>query len=549
MKRKTIFHVASSVSLAITVFVSGCSSAPSSSPGTGAGSEKQEQGTTKVAGPKSGGTLTYALYQDIVSLDPAFTYDFSTVVNQITEGLLKFDENSKLVPSLAEKWENPDPKTYLYHIRKGVSFSDGTPMTVDDVIFSMERTRDPKTASYLGWMYGNVDKIEKEDDSTVKVTLKEPDSNWRYAMATPAGHVISKAYYEAHASNFGKPDGGVMGTGPFKYVSWQTGSEIVLEKNTNYWDKTGGPYLDKIVYKVIPEAMTRVTGLKTGQINMAITLPIDLQEVVEKMDSIKISRSDSFLSDFVAMNTQRKPFDDVKVRQAINFALEKQKIVKEIIKDAGVAGKSVPVPPALWLFEKEKWEAAYNEIPDYSYDMEKAKQLLAESSVPNGFNGKILVDGDSLRMNIALALQAAVKPLGINLEVEKVTGEELNTRSWGGARDYDMLIQNWNSDFPDPSGSLQPLFLSANAADGGSNFANYKNPEVDKLLIEQGRLTDDTKRSEMMIQAEKLIAGDAPWIVVSHQKHFMITSKNVAGYEISPMVFWQAIMKDVYFTE
>lgn len=549
MKRKTIFQVASSFGLAVAVLVAGCTSAPSSSSGTGTGSEKKEPGTAGQSGPKSGGTLTYALYQDIVSLDPAFTYDFSTVVNQITEGLLKFDENSKLVPSLAEKWENPDPKTYLYHIRQGVLFSDGTPMTVDDVIFSMERTRDPKTASYLGWMYGNVDKIEKVDDSTVKVTLKEPDSNWRYAMATPAGHVISKAYYEAHASNFGKPDGGVMGTGPFKYVNWQTGSEIVLEKNTNYWDKTGGPYLDKIVYKIIPEAMTRVTGLKTGQINMAITLPIDLQEVVAKMDSVKISRSDSFLSDFVAMNTQRKPFDDVKVRQAINYALDKQKIVKEIIKDAGVAGKSVPVPPALWLFEKEKWEAAYNEIPDYSYDIEKAKQLLAESSVPNGFNGKILVDGDSLRMNIALALQAAVKPMGINLEVEKVTGEELNTRSWGGARDYDMLIQNWNSDFPDPSGVLQPLFLSANAADGGSNFANYKNPEVDKLLIEQGRLTDDAKRSEMMIEAEKLIASDAPWIVVSHQKHFMITSKNVAGYEISPMVFWQAIMKDVYFTE
>lgn len=549
MKRKTLFQVASSFGLAVAVLVAGCTSAPSSSSGTGTGSEKQEPGTAGQSGPKSGGTLTYALYQDIVSLDPAFTYDFSTVVNQITEGLLKFDENSKLVPSLAEKWENPDPKTYLYHIRQGVLFSDGTPMTVDDVIFSMERTRDPKTASYLGWMYGNVDKIEKVDESTVKVTLKEPDSNWRYAMATPAGHVISKAYYEAHASNFGKPDGGVMGTGPFKYVNWQTGSEIVLEKNTNYWDKTGGPYLDKIVYKIIPEAMTRVTGLKTGQINMAITLPIDLQEVVAKMDSVKISRSDSFLSDFVAMNTQRKPFDDVKVRQAINYALDKQKIVKEIIKDAGVAGKSVPVPPALWLFEKEKWEAAYNEIPDYSYDIEKAKQLLAESSVPNGFNGKILVDGDSLRMNIALALQAAVKPMGINLEVEKVTGEELNTRSWGGARDYDMLIQNWNSDFPDPSGVLQPLFLSANAADGGSNFANYKNPEVDKLLIEQGRLTDDAKRSDMMIEAEKRIAADAPWIVVSHQKHFMITSKNVAGYEISPMVFWQAIMKDVYFTE
>ncbi|RNB89908.1 ABC transporter substrate-binding protein [Brevibacillus fluminis] len=550
MKKKRLTKALLTIGVSLSVLAAGCSGSPSTQSGgeSAKGSESNAGGEAKA---QAGGTVTFALEHEVVSLDPAFSYDFSTgpVVNQITEPLMRFEKGKSVVPNLAEKVDNPDPKTYVYTIRQGVTFSDGTPMTVDDVIFSLERTRDPKTASYVGWMFSNVDKIEKAGDWTVKVTLKEPDANWQYAMATSAGHVISKAYYEAHKANFGKPDGGTMGTGPFKYVSWQTGSELVLEKNPNYWNKEGGPYLDKIVYKVIPEGMTRITGLKTGQINMALNLPLDLQEVVAKMDNVKISRSDSFLSDFIAFNTQRKPFNDVKVRQAISHALDRQKIVTELIKDAGIAGKTVPIPPALWTFEKDKWEKAYSEIPDYAFDTDKAKQLLSESSVPTGFNGKILTDSDSFRMNTALALQAAVKPLGINLEIEKVTGEELNTRAWGGARDYDIVVQNWSSDFPDPAGNMVPLFLSANTADGGSNFANYKNPEVDKLLDEQNRLTDPAKRTELMIQAEKLIANDAPWIVVSHQKNFLAMSKNVEGYDIDPLYFWEGFMKDVKLTQ
>ncbi|MGE5702065.1 MAG: ABC transporter substrate-binding protein [Clostridia bacterium] len=551
MKKNKLTHALLALGVSLSVLAAGCSGA-STPAGGGEGTQSSAGGTTGTeAKPQAGGTLTFALEHEIVSLDPAFSYDFSTgpVVNQITEPLLRFKDGKTVVPNLAEKVENPDPKTYIYHIRQGVTFHDGSPMTVDDVIFSLERYRDSKTASYVAWMFSNVDKIEKADAWTVKVTMKQPDANWQYAMATSAGHVISKKYFEAHKDNFGKPDGGTMGTGPFKYVSWQTGSEVVLEKNQNYWNKEGGPYLDKIVYKVIPEGMTRVTGLKTGQINMALNLPLDLQAVVEKMDTVKISRSDSFLSDFIAFNNQRKPFDDVKVRQAISHAFDRQKIATELLKDAGIVGKTVPIPPALWTMEKDKWEAAYNEIPDYALDIEKAKKLLSESSVPTGFNAKILTDGDSYRMNVALALQAAVKPLGINLEIEKVTGEELNTRAWGGARDYDIVVQNWSSDFPDPAGNMVPLFLSANAADGGSNFGNYKNPEVDKLLEEQNQLTDPVKRSELMIQAMKIIANDAPWIVVSHQKNFLAMSKNVEGYEISPLYFWEGFMRDVKVTQ
>lgn len=529
---------------AMILVLAGCSSqANPGSNNTGSSTENRNTGSKE----HTVGTLTYGLPSDIIAIDPAFAYDYSTlpVVNQVTEGLLKFDKNLKLVGNLAEKWENPDPKTYIYHLRKDVKFQDGSPMTIDDVIFSMERTRDPKTASYVAWMYKNVDKIEKTDDWTVKVTLLQPDAMWRYTVATTACHVISKKYYEEHKETFGKPEGGVMGTGPFKFVSWKTGSEVVLAKNPNYWDKSGGPYLDKVEFKVIPEGTTRITGLKTEQINMMIGLPLELVQVAETLDNVKVEKVDGYMTDSIHFNTKRKPFDDVKVRQALNYALDKQNIMDQIVKSTGIPAKGVPVPPAMWTFATDKWEAAYKELPDYSYNMDKARKLLAESSVPNGFKAKIMVNNTTIYLNAALALQAAVKPLGIDLEIEKVTGEEVDTRLFSGAKDYDISLNRWSSDFPDPAGNLLPVFHSSFTGDGGANFANYSNPEVDKLLAEQSSLSDDERRADMMIQAEKLIAADSIWIVIDHPKQIMATTKSIEGTHISPLWVWDAFLKDV----
>jgi peptide/nickel transport system substrate-binding protein len=379
----------------------------------------------------------------------------------------------------------------------------------------------------------------------VKVTLKQPDALWKYVPATTAGHVISKSYYEKNKDNFGKPSGGTMATGPFKFIKWQTGSEIVMEKNEHYWNKEGGPFLDKVVFKVIPEGTTRVTGLKTGQIHMTIGLPLDLIELVESMESVHVEKVDGFLNDWIAFNTQKAPFNDVKVRQAINYALDKQKILDQIVKGSGSPAKAVPVGPAMWLFAKDKWEQSYEQLPSYAYDLDKANQLLAGSSAANGFSAKILTDGDSLRLNVALALQAAVKPLGINLEIEKVTNEELNTRAFSGARDYDIIVNAWGSDFPDPVGNLLPVFHSDNVGEGGSNFANYRNDRVDELLDQQLQLTDDEKRAELMIEITKIIAEDTPWILIDHPKQMLAVNKDIEGYSIVPLWYWDAFMKDV----
>ncbi len=506
--------------------------------------------TTSSETPTAGGELTIGLEVDIQSMDPAFSYDFYTnqVVNQVTEGLLKFENGETIVPNLAESVENPDPLTYVYKLRQGVKFHDGSPMTVEDVIFSLERIRNPKTASYVGWMYGSVDKIEKVDDQTVKISLKQPDAFWQYVLATTAGHVVSKAHYEANTTTFGKPEGGVIGTGPFKFVSWSTGSEIVLERHDDYWDKAnGGPYLDKVTLKILPEATTRVAGLQTGELGLVMGpgVPADQVPVIAKMDPVKLTLTESYLNDWIAFNTQRPPFDNVKVRQALNYAVDKAQVTQTLLGEAGTVAKTVPIGPRIWVFDREKWQAAYDQLPDYTKNLEKAKQLLAESGAAEQLNGKaITVDDNPVRLGQALALQAAAKELGVELAIKKVTGQELNSITFAGARDYDLLANAWGSDFPDPAGNLLPTFHSRNVGDGGSNFANYKNPQLDQLLDQQSA-ADQAKRTDLMIQAQQIIADQSVWIVFDHPKQILALNQAYSGYEITPLWYWDAFAKNL----
>ncbi len=499
-------------------------------------------------GASKGGSLSFAITGDIVALDPAQAYDFTTnpVVNEITEGLLRFSPTGELLPNLAEKWESPDPKTYVYHLRKGVKFQDGSAMGADDVVFSLDRIRDPKTASSLAWMYGSVDRIERTDDSTVRISLKTPDAMFRYALATTAGHVISKAYYEAHASNFGKPEGGLLGTGPFKFASWKPGSEIVVERFDGYWDRDKGPFLDRVVFKIIGEDATRVTGLKTGEIDATIKLPVDLLPVVRSIKGAQLVGVEGLSDDWIAFNTRRKPLDDPQVRKAIITAFNVGAVMDGIVKEAGVAAGNQSVGPALWTYEKAAWETFQNTVEKYAYDPARARELLAKSRGAGGFKAKILTDGDAFRVNVAQALQADLAKLGIQLEIEKVGEAELTTRQFSGKRDYDIVMGGWGADFPDPAANIQPFLHSSGMGEGGSDFAVYSNPKVDALIDQQSRSSDDKERAKLLISALQLAAADAPYIFVDHPKIFYAASEKVGGYTMSPIWYWDSIARGMY---
>jgi peptide/nickel transport system substrate-binding protein len=344
---------------------------------------------------------------------------------------------------------------------------------------------------------------------------------------------------------------GVIGTGPFKFQSWSTGDQIALARHDDYWDKAnGGPYLDTVSFKILTEATTRVAGLGTGELSAILaSIPGDQLPIVQGMPDVTLQMTDTYLTDFIAFNTQVAPFDNAALRQALNYAVDKVAVRQVSLGDFALDARATQIGPAMWVFDKELWEAAYPQVPDYAYDMDMARQLLEQSGVADQLDGKVITtDENPVRLAQALALQAAAAELGHDLEIERITFTELISRSFGGARDYDV-ITNWGSDFPDPAGNLLPNYASSNTGEGGSNFANYVNPRIDELLNGQHAELDRTKRTEMMIEAQGIIAADSPMIYFDHPRHPWALNKAFTGYDIPPLWYWDSFVKDIHLAQ
>ena len=297
--------------------------------------------------PQMGGSIVAVIEGEPTSVDPAFDYDFVSglATSSITEPLLKFCEgDTALCPNLASDWTvSDDGLTYTLTIRQGVTFHDGSPMTVDDVVFSLNRVRDPELGSYVGWMLANVADVTAPDDQTVVITMSQPDALLEYALASTAAHVVSKAFVESVGEDYGTPGVGSIGTGPFKFVEWVSGDHQTLARNDDYWDKAnGGPYLDEITIKILPEPTTRVAGLETGEIDYLVNnVPSDQYETVKGFDNVSLTFVPSFYGEWITFNTQQPPFDNVKVRQAMNYALDKAGL-------RACIGRKAPTPRPRW---------------------------------------------------------------------------------------------------------------------------------------------------------------------------------------------------------
>jgi peptide/nickel transport system substrate-binding protein len=392
-------------------------------------------------------------------------------------------------------------------------------------------------------MYSSVDTIEKLDAQTIRVRLKQPDAFWQYVPATDAGHIISQAHYAAHKADFGQATAGLLGTGPFKFVSWTPNNEIVLARNEHYWDQAnGGPYLDRVIFKVVPDVAARTAGFQKGELDMGIDLGIP-DPTAAGLEQVAFSEADSYFVGYMALNTQRPPFDNLKVRQALNHLLDMTQVAPMITGPGTIALRS-PVPPALWTFERAKWQAAYDQLPAPTRDLAAAKQLLAESGVADQLNGKTIVVGDYTPEGpLVDAFVAAAAEAGVQFKVHKTPATDPSdpfALLISGRHDYDIIVSAWWSDFPDPAGNLLATFHT-----GAWNPANYHNPEVDRLLDEQSALLDPAKRADLLIQAQALIMDDVPWVGLWHPTIQMALNKKFTGYTINPLWSWDAFAKDI----
>jgi peptide/nickel transport system substrate-binding protein len=494
-------------------------------------------------GGKQVASVTWALGGDIVKFDPAFAYDYNStpVVSQGCEGLLRYDNaNGALLPNLASSWKSPNPLTYIYQVRSGVHFWDGTLMTPQDVIFSMKRIMDPKVGAYGSFYYANVKSISLTGPSQITVKLKKSDTQWKYvpAMST-MGAVMSKAYALKHPKDLGQPGVGVMCTGPFKFVSWERGQQIVMQRFDGYWRKAGLPKIEKLTFKIIPDAETLVAALNSGAVDGTLYgFDGRMAQGLNGPVNLITSPSDTYVS--LNFNTKRKPWNDVRVRQAFAYALDRTGIISSVYNGLGVDAKS-PVPPILWTYSHDAFAKAYAALPAYATDLDKAKALIAAAGA-KGAKATLLMSTPT-DARVALFVQQAASELGITLTLRNLPFAQKTAIEYSsGKKDFDLDLVAGSSDTPDP---LNNLFLAYNSNNVATDLTGYKNAAVDAALIAAQSAPNAAVEAAQTIKAQALIMRDVPMIPYIAADSLVPLNKRLTGFIPTFFSYWTPWAADI----
>lgn len=459
-----------------------------------------------------GGTLTVAQQADIVGLDPA-TYSAASsayVAEQIYDSLLSVSPQGEVIASVAQKYAvSKNGLVYTFTLRPGVKFSDGTPLTSKDVVYSLKRVLDPKTASPRLNDLGKVASVTAPNASTVVVTLKEAYAPFLTKIAAAGMGIMPSGYAVSH-----DPVKRPMGSGPFRFVSWVPGDSVTLERNPYYWE-AGKPYVDKLVFKALKDDVTRITNVQTGTVDLAIGVPQNQVDLLKKSSSVTLVGGAGTWYDYLGLNLTKKPFNNLKVRQAMSYALNRDVIVKTALFGKGTPISCGPIPPASW---------AHATCNTQVYDPAKAKQLMGEAGMSQGFTMTIKVGADyKSQVNIAQLIQAELKPLNITVQVMPMEwGSFLNDYT---KKNYDAVVLGWIGAV-DPDDFLYYQFHTGEKF----NTEGFSDKEVDRLLELGRRTVDKSKRQAIYRQVQQLISQKMAYVFLHINDQYEAFRPNVKGY-------------------
>ncbi|MDQ3225612.1 MAG: ABC transporter substrate-binding protein, partial [Chloroflexota bacterium] len=455
------------------------------------------RGAAAQEAPTSGGSINMGIVADVQSFDPPIPGDNMSIwtMLNIYDQVLRVAQNGEEVePCLAESYElSDDLLTYTFNLRPGVVFHDGTPLKASDVKYCLDRTSFAEDSSWLS-LFTAVDTTEAPDDTTFVLKVKEPWAPMLANMALFAASIYPEAAHkELGADLFEAP----IGTGPFVFDSWQKGAAIVLKKNPNYWIE-GQPYLDEVTFSIVADANTRVVQLQGGDMDIASDAPFSQIESLDADDNIDVLVAPVGRVDYVAINHTRPPFDDVKVRQALNYAVDKEAIIQAVLYGQAQVAQSALPRMRFWNEETQP----------YPYDPEMAKQLLSESSAAGGFATTLGVTaGEPVDGAVATILKDQLAAIGVEVEIYEQEGAALYVDTFQGM-DYDLVIQYHTTDTVDASQITR--YAMASRADGtGALWTGYVNPRIDELASQALAEQDPDKRQEMYYEIQKLGFDDA----------------------------------------
>jgi len=473
--------------------------------------------------PKRGGTITIGHDADAVGLDPHLAIAFASkhFFEYVYTGLLRYNYKMELEPDLATSWEHPDDLTFIFHLRKGVKFHNGDEMTSEDVKFSFDRMKDPKTASPWKFIYDAVSSIDAPDRYTVKFKLAYPYPAFlvylgdvRYSAIVPKKEVLKR----------GNLQNVMIGTGPFKLAEYLPGDQARYVRNNDYYEP-GLPYLDGFTLKVIEDESSRLAAIRKGSVQLTWIKEIQLAELARKDKDITIAQTLPSRHLHFFINTSKGPLSHVKVRQAIASALDRQEFIDTILLGQGVLSTCIPPSTVPYVMSDQETK----NLPFYKQDYELSKKLLKEAGYPGGFEFTIRTSTHSPDyVPSAQIIQSQLAKIGIKVKIEQ--------QEWGvllkafRASDFEgMIFANvW---YPDPDGYVYSWLYSKSS----ENMGGFKSERIDKLLDLQRKTMDQKKRVQIWRDIQLALAEEIPiiWIYAHPQRNEMYRS-NVMGYHAMP---------------
>lgn len=472
--------------------------------------------------------VTAAVYVTLDSLDP---YNTNSTLSQAVgksyyEGLFAFDKDLKIQPLLATSYEvTPDGLNYTFHLRKGVKFSDGTDFNAEAVKVNLDRVLDKANGLARYNQFSRIAKVEPVDADTVKIILKEPFSAFINALAHPSAMMISPTALKKWGKDITFHP---TGTGPFVFVEWDPATHLTVKKNPNYWNK-GYPKIDKLTFRTVTDNNTRAAVVQTGEAQFAYTLPYEQAKLLEKNDKLEVIAAPSIVARYISMNVLQKPFDDARVREAVNYAINKEALVKVAFAGYAFPSEGV-VPQGVQYAEKMK---------PWPHDPKKAKELLKEAGYPNGFTTELWSaynDGTSakavqfLQQQLAqVGIKASVQLLESGQRVQRV--EQAKDPKTAPIR---MYYAGWSASTGEADWALRPLLDTKAWPPVFNNTAYYSNPAVDKDIADALLTTDDAKKTALYNDAQNRIWKDAPWAFLVTTRLLSAQSKKLHGFYVMP---------------
>jgi peptide/nickel transport system substrate-binding protein len=491
-------------------------------------------GGNREAAPDTGRPLVVGQIAEPLSLDPhavTAVNDFRILVN-IYEGLVQFQDGSLAVePALAESWDISDDGTvYTFNLRRGVTFHDGTPFNAEAVKFNFDRMLDENHPYHntgpfpLAFFFSSIQETRAIDSHTVQFILDEPFAPLLSNMAYPTGLLVSPAAVAQHGENYGRNP---VGTGPFSFNSWRGNTSVTLDAYDGYWGDPAG--VEQIIFRPITDGNTRVTEMLSGGLDLMVEVPPDSVQLFARDDRFVVHEQAGPHVFFLILNLREGVFTDQRMRQAINFAINKESLVDNVLQGTATVADS-PIPPA--------FDWAYNDtLSPYPYDPAQARQLIQEA----GYNGEEIVffvtEGGSGMLDpipMGTAIQADLAAVGLNVRIETYEWNTFLGRVNPGLEGQaDMAQMAWMTNDPDTLPFLT-LRTEAFPEAGGFNSGYYSNPAVDRLLEQARTSVDQNERARLYREVQAIVYEDAPWAFIANWQQNAVSVRELDNFRLQP---------------